>query len=39
MRNDIFQHVSTDELVKWTMEMVAIPSYSGLPNQEAEVAA
>ena len=39
MRSDIFQHVSTDELVKWTMDMVAIPSYSGLPNQEAEVAA
>ena len=39
MRSDIFQHVSTDELVKWTMDMVAIPSCSGLPNQEAEVAA
>ena len=39
MRTDIFKYVSRDELVKWTMDMVAIPSYSGLPNQEAEVAA
>ncbi|MBR4862687.1 MAG: ArgE/DapE family deacylase [Firmicutes bacterium] len=39
MRTDIFKYVSRDELIKWTMDMVAIPSYSGLPNQEAEVAA
>ena len=39
MRTDIFKHVSRDELIKWTMDTVAIPSYSGLPNQEAEVSA
>ena len=39
MGKNIFEYVSIDEIVKWTMDMVAIPSYSGLANQEAEVAA
>lgn len=39
MRTEIFKHVTKEEIVKWTMDMVSIPSYSGLANQEAEVAA
>ena len=33
-----FAAVSGEELLRWTMEMVAIPSYSGMPGQEEAMA-
>lgn len=35
--NSIFGLVSLDEILKWTVELVSIESYSGLPRQEAAV--
>lgn len=37
-KKHIASFVSSDELLKWTSDMVSIPSYSGLPVQERAVA-
>ncbi len=38
LRNQLFQAVSEKELVTMLMDMVRIPSYHGIKNQETEVA-
>lgn len=37
MTKQISDYVTPDEILKWMTELVSIPSYSGLENQEAEV--
>ncbi|HWQ59397.1 MAG TPA: M20 family metallopeptidase [Clostridia bacterium] len=39
MNRPIHEHVSREELLRWTIDLVSTPSYSGLPNQEAGVGA
>ena len=39
MSRQISEYVRPDEILKWMTDLVSIPSYSGLANQEAEVGA
>ena len=38
MNDTAYKHVTSEELIRWTLDMVSIPSYCGLPEQEARVA-
>ncbi len=39
MKRPIHEYVSREELLRWTTDLVSIPSYSGQPKQEAGVGA
>lgn len=38
MRESPFKHVTRDEIIKWAMELVAIPSYKTVPGRETKSA-